>query len=215
MAIRLEKGERVDMGLSKLQVEMGWKVDPTADSPHDLDASTFLIRSNGQIGVEADFVFYGSENTITVNTPNGEVTRPISSDGSVIGSADDLGTDEDHTGIGEETIDVDLSKVSPLIDQIIFTASIHWQRGEKNERYNFGQVRDAYILIKDAITGEEICRYDLDEDFSTSKGVEFGRLYRRNGAWRFEASGISHRDGLYPICEKFAEKFIGWPKGRY
>ena len=204
MAINLVKGQRVEIGLSKLIVEMGWKVNPNAKPPYDLDASTFLIRSNGEIGVEEDFVFYGSCKTI--ETADGK--RPVSNDGSVLGSVDDLGDDDDNTGEGNEEIEVDLSKTNSLIDQIIFTASIYWEKGAPSEKYNFGQVRDAYILIKNAVSGEEICRYDLDEDFSTEKGVEFGRLYRRNGAWKFEAVGTSYADGLEPICRKYASKFM-------
>lgn len=204
MAINLIKGQRVEIGLSRLIVEMGWKVNPNAKPPYDLDASTFLLRANGEIGVEEDFVFYGSCKTI--DTPDGK--RPVSNDGSVLGSVDDLGDDDDNTGEGNEEIEVDLSKTNALIDQIIFTASIYWEKGAPSEKYNFGQVRNAYILIKNAVSGEEICRYDLDEDFSTEKGVEFGRLYRRNGAWKFEAVGTSYADGLEPICRKYASKFM-------
>lgn len=204
MAINLVKGQRVEIGLSKLIVEMGWKVNPNAKPPYDLDASTFLLRANGEIGVEEDFVFYGSCKTI--DTPDGK--RPVSNDGSVLGSVDDLGDDDDNTGEGNEEIEVDLSKTNALIDQIIFTASIYWEKGAPSEKYNFGQVRNAYILIKNAVSGEEICRYDLDEDFSTEKGVEFGRLYCRNGAWKFEAVGTSYADGLEPICRKYASKFM-------
>lgn len=204
MAINLVKGQRVEIGLSRLIVEMGWKVNPSAKPPYDLDASTFLLRSNGEIGVEEDFVFYGSCKTI--ETPDGK--RPISADGSVLGSVDDLGEDDDDTGEGNEEIEVDLSKTSQQIDRIIFTASIYWEKGSPSEKYNFGQVRNAYILIKNAVNGEEICRYDLDEDFSTEKGVEFGRLYRRNGAWKFEAVGTSYADGLEPICRKYASRFM-------
>lgn len=204
MAINLVKGERVEIGLSKLKVEMGWKVNPNAQPPYDLDASTFLLRANGEIGVEEDFVFYGSCKTI--DTPDGK--RPVSADGSVLGSVDDLGDDDDNTGEGNEEIEIDLSRTNQLINEIIFTASIYWRKGEPSERYNFGQVRNAYILIRDAVSGEDICRYDLDEDFSTAKGVEFGRLYRRNGAWKFEAVGIPYADGLEPICRKYASRFM-------
>ncbi|MDE7442469.1 MAG: TerD family protein [Muribaculaceae bacterium] len=221
MAINLVKGQRVEIGLSKLIVEMGWRVNPNAKPPYDLDASTFLLRADGQIGVEEDFVFYGSNKTI--ETPDGK--RPVSADGSVLGSVDDLGDDEDNTGEGNEEIEIDLSKTNPLIKEIIFTASLYWHPSDEHTfytdeetgqkypnkprmKYNFGQVRNAYILIKNAVTGEEICRYDLDEDFSTEKGVEFGRLYRRNGAWKFEAVGIPYTDGLEPICRKYASKFM-------
>ena len=39
--------------------------------------------------------------------------------------------------------------------------------------------------------------------FSTDKGVEFGRLYRRGTEWKFQAVGEAHKDGLEPICRKY------------
>lgn len=215
MAINLVKGQRVglDAGLTHLTVEMGWKVNPNANPPYDLDASTFLLAASGQIENEYDFVFYGSPNKVTVkNKETGEdEERPCSVDKSVLGSVDDLGDDDDDTGEGNEEIDVDLTKTSQKIKEILFTVSIYWNPNDINDKrrsYNFGQVRDAYIQIKNAITGETICRYDLDEDFSTSKGVEFGRLYRRGEEWKFQAVGESHADGLEPIVKKYASKFI-------
>lgn len=209
MAINLVKGQRVEIDntLTRLKIEMGWKVNPNAVPPYDLDASTFLLGNSGQIENEYDFVFYGSPNKIEVN---GE-TRPCSLDKSVLGSVDDLGDDDDDTGEGNEEIDVDLTKTAASIKEILFTVSIYWNPNDSNDprrKYNFGQVRDAYIQIKNAITGEVICRYDLDEDFSTDKGVEFGRLYRRGSEWKFQAVGEAHTDGLEPICRKYASKFM-------
>lgn len=236
MAINLVKGQRVglDAGLTRLKVEMGWRVNPNAMPPYDLDASTFLLCESGQIGNEPDFVFYGSQNRLEVKDENGRtiydnegkpVTRPISLDKSVLGSIDDLGDDDDDNGEGNEEIEVDLTKTLPSVKEILFTVSIYWTPSDeytfyKEEKYgkkypnkprmnyNFGQVRDAYIQIINAVNGEVICRYDLDEDFSTDKGVEFGRLYRRGSVWKFQAVGEAHKDGLEPICMKYASKFM-------
>lgn len=226
MAINLIKGQRVEIGtgLTQLKVEMGWKVNPNADPAYDLDASTFLLGSDGQIENEYDFVFYGSGNQVQALDDNGKplydedgkpVMRPISVDKSVLGSIDDPGDDDDDTGEGNEEIEVDLTKTSSHIKEILFTASIYWSLSDANDphnsprmKYNFGQVRDAYIQIKNAINGEVICHYDLDEDFSTDKGVEFGRLYRRGTEWNFQAVGEAHKDGLEPICRKYASKFM-------
>ncbi|NPD82718.1 TerD family protein [Prevotella sp. PINT] len=222
MAINLVKGQRVAIGngLTRLKVEMGWKVNPNANPPYDLDASTFLLGNSGMIENEYDFVFYGSPNKTQALDNNGKpmfdqdgnpVYRPISLDKSVLGSVDDLGDDDDNTGEGNEEIDVDLTKTSPSVKEILFTVSIYWNPNDANDtrqRYNFGQVRDAYIQIKNAVVGDIICRYDLDEDFSTDKGVEFGRLYRRGTEWKFQAVGEAHTDGLEPICRKYASKFM-------
>ena len=222
MAINLIKGQRVEIesNLSRLVVEMGWKVNQNAEPPYDLDASTFLLGNGGQIENEADFVFYGSPNRVPAldkygnqlyDENNNPLTRPISLDKSVIGSVDDPGDDQYNTGEGNEEIEIDLTKTSDSVKEILFTVSIYWDPTNLNDprrKYNFGQVRDAYIQIKNAVTGEVICRYDLDEDFSTDKGVEFGRLYRRGSEWKFQAVGEAHADGLEPICRKYASKFM-------
>ena len=222
MAINLIKGQRVEIesNLSRLVVEMGWKVNPNAEPPYDLDASTFLLGNGGQIENEADFVFYGSPNRVPAldkyenqlyDENNNPLTRPISLDKSVIGSVDDPGDDQYNTGEGNEEIEVDLTKTSDSVKEILFTVSIYWDPTNINDprrKYNFGQVRDAFIQIKNAVTGDVICRYDLDEDFSTDKGVEFGRLYRRGSEWKFQAVGEAHPDGLEPICRKYASKFM-------
>lgn len=216
--INLIKGQRVeiDKGLTQLVVEMGWKVNPNANPPYDLDASTFCLGESGQIENEYDFVYYNSPNKVQegIDENGNPIMRPVSVDHSVLGSVDDLGVDEDDTGEGNEEIDVDLTKTANSIKEILFTASIYWSPSDANTpnasrlKYNFGQVRDAYIQIKNKLTGEIICRYDLDEDFSLDKGVEFGRLYRRGTEWKFQAVGEGHRDGLEPICRKYASKFI-------
>lgn len=87
------------------------------------------------------------------------------------------------------------------MQEIIFTVTIH---NAEERRQNFGQVRNAYIRIYDAQTNEEIAKYDLDEDFSIETAVEFGRLYRHNGLWKFEASGIGHKGGLQFFVNKYA-----------
>ena len=91
---------------------------------------------------------------------------------------------------------------------IFCNGSLEESTNSASAKYNFGQVHEAYILIKNALTNEEILRYDLDEDFSTEKGVEFGRLYRRGDVWKFEAIGVGYTDGLEPICRKYASKFM-------
>lgn len=137
MAINLVKGQRVAIGngLTRLKVEMGWKVNPNANPPYDLDASTFLLGNSGMIENEYDFVFYGSPNKTQALDNNGKpmfdqdgnpVYRPISLDKSVLGSVDDLGDDDDNTGEGNEEIDVDLTKTSPSVKEILFTVSIYW-----------------------------------------------------------------------------------------
>ena len=46
-------------------------------------------------------------------------------------------------------------------------------------------------------------KYELEEDFSIETAVEFGRLYKKNGQWKFEAIGVGYKQGLDGFLEKY------------
>ena len=122
-----------------------------------------------------------------------------SPDGSVASSGDDLTGGSSDEG-DDETLDVNSAKISQKIVEIIFTVTIH---KAEERRQNFGQVRNAYIRIYNAVTNEVLCKYDLDEDFSTETAIEFGRLYRRGSSWKFEAMGYGYKGGLQFFVDKY------------
>jgi len=184
MAISLEKGQRIEIGLSKVSVGLGWDPNEGTGYDFDLDASAFMIGANKKLPKDEYFVFYNNQK---------------SPDGSVESTGDDL-TGGNSDGGDDETLNVDLTKVDPQIQEIIFTATIY--KAEERKQ-NFGQVRNSYIRIYNSISNEEIARYDLDEDFSIETAVEFGRLYRRNGEWKFEAMGIGNKGGLQALVNKY------------
>lgn len=184
MAISLEKGQRIEIGLSKVSVGLGWDPNEGSGFDFDLDASAFMLGANKKLPKDEFFVFYNNQ------------TSP---DGSVESTGDDL-TGGNSDGGDDETLNVDLGKVDPQVQEIIFTATIY--KAEERKQ-NFGQVRNSYIRIYNSITNEEIARYDLDEDFSIETAVEFGRLYRRNGEWKFEAMGIGNKGGLQALVNKY------------
>lgn len=72
------------------------------------------------------------------------------------------------------------------------------QRGQ-----NFGQVRNSFIRIFDTNTNEELLKYELEEDFSIETAVEFGRIYKRSGEWKFEAVGMGMKGGLQDYLNKY------------
>ena len=184
MAISLEKGQRIEIGLSKVSVGLGWDPNEGSGFDFDLDASAFMLGANKKLPKDEYFVFYNNQ------------TSP---DGSVESTGDDL-TGGNSDGGDDETLNVDLGNVDPQVQEIIFTATIY--KAEERKQ-NFGQVRNSYIRIYNSITNEEIARYDLDEDFSIETAVEFGRLYRRNGEWKFEAMGIGNKGGLQALVNKY------------
>jgi len=188
MAINLTKGQRIEIGLSKVGIGLGWDPNEGTGFDFDLDASAFMLGANKEIPEQEFFVFYGCQK---------------SKDGSVESSGDDL-TGGNSDG-DDETLTVDLSKVDTKIKEIIFTVTIHDYEARKQ---NFGQVRNSFIRIYNAITNEEIAKYELDEDFSVETAVEFGRLYKKDNEWKFEAMGIGYKGGLEYFCSKYAKKFM-------
>ena len=175
--INLQKGQRIEIGLSKVGVGLGWDPNESTGFDFDLDASAFMLGSNKKLPQDEFFVFYNNQK---------------SPDGAVESSGDDL-TGGNSDGGDDETLTVDLTKVDPRIEEIIFTVTIHEAIARKQ---NFGQVHNSYIRIYNAVTNEDIARYDLDEDFSIETAVEFGRLYKRGSEWKFEAMGIGYKGGL-------------------
>jgi len=184
MAINLTKGQRLEIGLKHAAVGLGWNPNTQASSQDfDLDASAFLLGESGKLVSPEHFVFYNN-----LQSPDGSVKS----------------TGDNRTGEGDgddETLHVQLDRIDARIQQILFVVTIH---EAKEKRQNFGQVRDAFIRIYDADKGEEICKYELDEDFSTEAAVEFGRLYRKDGSWKFEAIGRGRQGGLQDLINSLS-----------
>jgi len=184
MAINLQKGQKIDVGLSNISVGLGWNPNEGTGAAYDLDASAFMLDASRSIPGEGFFVFYGN-----VDSPD-QALHHTGDDPS--GGNSDGGDDE--------TIMVDLTKIDPSIQEILFVVTIHDAQSRKQ---NFGQVRDSYIRLVDNNTKAEIAKYELGEDFSIETGVEFGRLYKRDGKWKFEASGIGYNEDLGFFLSKY------------
>lgn len=184
MAINLVKGQRVGIGLSKVSVGLGWDPNKGTGFDFDLDASAFMLGVDKKLPKDDFFVFYNNQK---------------SPDGAIMSTGDDT-TGGNSVDGDDETLNVDLSKVIPTIQEIVFTATIY---DAINRKQNFGQVQNSYIRIYNTITNEEIARYDLEEDFSIETAVEFGRLYRYGNEWKFEAMGIGSRGGLEALLQKY------------
>lgn len=195
----LSKGERFKItksdGLSKIKVVLDW------DSDADLDASTFLCGDEGVILDDAGFVFYNSENrekpfdrAVYGNKRRWMAeTRPMSSDGAVLGSLDD------RDGDSGEQIDVNLDKVDPNVCEIVFVVSIH------DEGKTFGDVKGAFISVINAENNEELCRYELAEAFTKETALSVAKLVvNEDGDWEFEAVGVGHVGGLETLIDIYA-----------
>lgn len=225
--INLVKGQNHVLNMNIFHIGLGWDVNEDASSfDFDLDVSAFMLNKNKKTPADDYVVFYNSEKRLKVyldgpnkgelvkplqitpytywssNDAMREESRPVDPELSVIGSIDDEDGTTSEDG-DDETMDIDLSKVRDDIQEIIITVSIH-KYAER--RQNFGQVERAYVRLYkpgQEADGQGEFIYDLTEDFSTCASVEFCRLYRYNGEWKVQATGIGHKGGLEELVEKF------------
>jgi len=187
MAVSLSKGGNVNLskeapGLNKIIVGLGWDARVTDGAAFDLDASAFLLKTDGKVRNDNDFCFYNNKTV---------------ADGAMQHMGDNL------TGVGEgddETIKVELNKIPAEIDRVVFSVTIHEAVARKQ---NFGQVSRAYIRVVNEEKNEEIARYDLSEDASTETAMIFGELYRNGPDWKFRAVGQGFAGGLGPLAASY------------
>ena len=171
MSINLQKGQKIDLtkggsGLKHIMVGLGWDEANRFLGPDiDCDASAILCNSEGKY---MELVYY---------------CNLRSSNGSIIHQGDNL------TGAGDgddEQIMVDLSNVSPSVGKIVFVVNIY--KASAREQH-FGMIRNAFIRLVDIDKNNEICRYNLSDNYYGMEGLIVGEIYRYNGEWKFNAIG--------------------------
>ncbi len=195
MSVSLQKGQKVSLskdnaGLSKVVIGLGWdeveqkKRGLFSAKPQDIDcdASAFLLIS-GKLRDKKDIVYFGN-----LRHPSGTVQH----------MGDNL------TGAGEgddEQIVVDLAKVPDEYDRIVVVVNIYQAVQRKQ---HFGMIRNAFIRLVDGRNNNEMCRYNLTEDYSGMTAMIFGEVYRYNGEWKFNAIGQGTSDpGIGELANRY------------
>ena len=183
MAINLQKGQRENINAPRFTIGLGWDTNSSSTgSGFDLDASVFILGENKKLVSDSHFIFFNN-----LKSP----------DDAVIHTGDNLTGDGDGD---DEQIKIDLTKINPSVKEICIVVTIHEAESRKQ---NFGQVRNSYVRIVDDSNNTEIVKYELDEDFSIETAVEFGRIYNKDGQWKFEAIGMGQRGVLEDFLNKY------------
>lgn len=195
MSISLQKGQKVSLtkenaGLSSVLIGLGWDEAKRMrggffspkPQPIDCDASALLLRG-GRLIEQADIVYFGNLSHKT---------------GTVRHMGDNL------TGAGEgddEQIIVDLDRIPAEYDRIVIVVNIY----EANQRnQHFGMIENAFIRLVDGKTNQEMCKYNLSENYSGMTAMIFGEVYRHNGEWKFNAIGQATSDpGLSSLVNRY------------
>ncbi|RZA07357.1 MAG: TerD family protein [Moraxellaceae bacterium] len=187
MAISLQKGGNVNLSkeaptLKKLIVGLGWDPRATDGAAFDLDGSAFLLKTDGKVRSDADFIFYNN-----LKSADGSITH--------------LGDNTTGQGDGDdEQLSIDLAAVPADVDRVVVAVTIH---DAEARRQNFGQVGKAYIRVLNADGDKEIARFDLSEDGSSETAMIFGEVYRAGSEWKFKAVGQGFAGGLGPLARSY------------
>ncbi len=195
MSISLQKGQKVSLskdntGLSKVVIGLGWDevqqgkagLFSKKPKPIDCDASALLLI-NGKLTGKEDIVYFGN-------------LRHKS--GTIQHMGDNL------TGAGDgddEQIIVDLASVPAEYDRIVLVVNIY-QAVQRQQ--HFGMIQNAFIRLVDARNNNEMCKYNLTENYSGMTAMIFGEVYRYNGEWKFNAIGQGTNDpGLGELANRY------------
>lgn len=172
--LNLTKDEKIDLtkgrtGLAVLALGLGWDANPGNAGTFDLDAFAVLLNDQKKV--------VGPSLNESVCYFSNKKLKGIEHGGDNLTGAGD-GDDE--------TIIMTLDQVDPAVQAVLVCVNIY-QAAQKGQK--FGQVKNSFIRAYDKATNQEIFKYDLQEDYGNFTGVVFGRVYRHNGEWKFEAIG--------------------------
>ena len=201
MSVSLQKGQKVSLskegkeGLNRVIVGLGWdEAQPqrggglfgglfsAPTQSIDCDASALLLQ-NGKLTDKGDIVYFGN-------------LRHRS------GAVQHMGDNLTGAGAGDdEQIVIELDRVPAEYDRIVMVVNIYQAMARKQ---HFGMIRNAFIRIVDARNNQELCRYNLSDNYDDMTAMIFGEVYRHNGEWKFNAVGQATTDpALTDLCRRF------------
>jgi len=166
-------GQVVDSITSSASDTVDDIIESQYQSNIDIDASAIVLHNDKYINGSNDLVYYGN-------------TRHYS--GSINHSGDNL------TGEGDgddEVINVNLAKIPSNVNKVVFVVNIY---GCQSRKQHFGMISNAYIRVVNPLTKQELCKFDLTDDYSKHTAIYVAELYRHNGEWKFSAIGVGSKD---------------------
>ena len=201
MAINLVKGQRINLkksngdNLTSFCVGANWGMIESkgffggiSKKAVDLDLSVGMFDKNKNI---AEIVYFGN-----LKAPG------------IQHSGDDLTGDEDgDDGLDNEVIMVNLSQIPSDIEQVVFVLNSYQQQ-------DFASIPFASIRLYEGLperVNEVVATYNIASDtkFAGYVSMILGKLYRRNGEWKFSAIGEPTKDKkLEQTLETVKQKYL-------
>lgn len=166
----MSKGANLPVAAQEVRVVLGWSGGPGAP---DADASALLLRADGRVRDDGDFVFY--------NQPR-----------HASGAVRHAGKRREGDGT-TDTVEVDLRALEPEVERVVLGASA--------DGGTFGGLSGLRLRLFDARTGDELAFFDMEA--TTETAFIGGELYLRGGAWKFRAVGQGYASGLAGLATDF------------
>lgn len=185
--VELSKGQKVDLtkgnaALKILNTGLFWT------GYCDLDTSVYALGQDGLV-IPGGHVYFSHKRAFS---------------DSIFLDKDDTTGGDANPDIPKENCRIILADIPPEVDSIAYCAWV-WSGAR-----NFGEAGNAYMELRDMsshpgvqpLTNEYrhavkaspvLMKYDIGMDNAKDKASIIGRLYRRNGDWKFEALGTGFR----------------------
>lgn len=185
MATNLKRGENAFIDKEKVKgnpLTIGFQFDFECDTPHDIDASAFLLGADGRIQSDADFIFYNQR-----NDKSGGFIELLDSD--------DIAMSKDR-----HQFTIDLTRVPSSVHRIVFCLTLH-EAELRNQ--NFGMAKRVCIRILNGTTDDELLTFESADELTTETALHLGELYRKDHDWKFRGVGQGYAGGLDAMARGF------------
>lgn len=205
MAINLAKGQKIDLrkssgeSLTNFCVGVNWGAIETKGgflglgkkvTNIDLDLSCIMIDEQNNICDHLYSPLYRVEVLQQFGLPKGKL---VSVDNALKHTGDDLqGDTGGDDGLDNEIITVDLTRINPNVSQIFFFLN-------NAGREDFSQIPYSKIRMYEGTptrVNSVFAQYNVSAEaqYAGKQSIIMGKLYKRNGEWKFSAIGDPTED---------------------
>jgi stress response protein SCP2 len=207
MAVNLTKGQKVNLSkavekLANVTVGLGWDMAHNGRSI-DCDSSVFVLREytkhiskkvkSGLFGLfskteteETTECGLESSNDIVYYAHLAHNSGCINHRGDNLIGGSGKRNDDEQIAINLKEMPMDIKKLVVVVN--IYDC--------RNREQHFGMIKNCYARIVDDATKEEICNYNLTDNYDKCTALIVGELYRdENNEWQFRAIGEGTHDG--------------------
>lgn len=153
----------------KILIEIGWKKDNSNNCiDSDIDVMVFMIRK--------DEIFPKKENIIFYNQLSHH-SKSIKCSGETMVNRD---------GIEYELVEIDLSKIPPDIDRLIFGIKTY-NHLELNDNDRLKCLEFSYLKVLSSKINKKKLFLESRDDFSTKNLINLSELYRCKSGWKLKS----------------------------